>query len=193
MYAGGMMVRFEWGSGASLGYAEFNIEPGSTIFGDFVDPSIPVSNLRTNSQLLKGGAVFCKMCSKSSSTKFGDSCWGALVPCVSLRVPVCDCGAVGILPKSDKNRNCGCNSGGWKGSGLYYGGYDKCNACGCRKPNAFTGPAKNGGKKGGIKSQGLRIFEKTMQEWALEQLGAKVLATSSTMAKEAPNCVANIQ
>ena len=169
---GGMMIRMEWGKG---GYAEFNVAPGSTIFGDFVDPSIPVTGMRSSLALLtKGDAVFCKMCSKSSKSKFGDSCWG-------------------ILPATEKHRACGCNSGGWAGQGVFYGGYDikkGCNVCGCRAPNAMTGPAKNGVAKGGKKSVGLRIFEKTMQEWALESLGAKILATSSTL-NYAP-CAGNI-
>eukprot|EP01048_Picozoa_sp_COSAG05_P021250 COSAG05_NODE_3853_length_1806_cov_2.089045_2_plen_488_part_00 len=162
---GGMMVRVEWGHGTATGYAEFNVAPGSTIFGDFVDPSIPVSNMRSSLPLLtQGDSVFCKMCSKSSKSKFGDTCWA-------------------ILPASEKHRACGCNSGGWAGSGVYYGGYDVkkgCNVCGCRAPNAMTGPAKTGQAKGGVPSVGLRIFEKTGQEWALEELGAKILATSST-------------
>ena len=82
-------------------------------------------------------ALFCKACSASSDAKPGDSCWG-------------------VLPISDTRRSCGCNSGGWQGSGVYYGGEGNCNQCGCWG-GAFAGHRENGEQKGGLPSVGLKI------------------------------------
>eukprot|EP01049_Picozoa_sp_SAG25_P008064 SAG25_NODE_701_length_5875_cov_2.089681_2_plen_628_part_00 len=166
-------VRMEWGPSFSE-FAEFNVPPDTTIFGDYVDPSIPLSNLSTSAAMLSsGGAVFCKMCSNSSAQHWGDTCWA-------------------LLPADELHRQCGCNSGGWAGRGVYYGGYDSCNACGCRSPNAFSGEKTNGEAKGGVLSTGLRIYVMVDQEWGLEDLGASVIQTSSTAAAERPSCVGNI-
>eukprot|EP01084_Bolivina_argentea_P271555 462115_1 len=62
---------------------------------------------------------FCKRCSSKYNIKYGDTCWA-------------------ITNKSDTNRDCGCNAGGWVGSGIYYGGNTVCNACGCFG-GAFSG------------------------------------------------------
>merc|ERR1712146_810014 len=56
-------------------------------------------------------------------TKYGDTCWG-------------------VIPKSSSHRLCGCNSGGWEGYGIYYGGY-KQNNDGCDgQGGGFAGPKK---------------------------------------------------
>eukprot|EP01043_Picozoa_sp_COSAG02_P039160 COSAG02_NODE_3072_length_7424_cov_3.895427_2_plen_1385_part_00 len=164
-------VRMEWGSADD--FVEFDVPRGTSIFGDYVDPSIPLTNVETNQAMLQDGAVFCKMCSSSSAQQYGDTCWA-------------------VLPADEPNRDCGCNSGGWAGHGIYYGGFDQCNTCGCRTPNAFTGPKDNGQAKGGVPSAGLRIYVKSEQEWALEDLGAIVIDTTSDLSQEAPQCVGNL-
>ena len=165
-------VRMEWGQSD---FVEFDVPEGgaASIFGDYVDPSIPIGNVETSVPMLQNGAVFCKMCSSGSAEKFGDTCWG-------------------VLPADEPNRACGCNSGGWAGHGVYYGGWDQCNTCGCRSPNAFSGPKESGESKGGVPSLGLRIYVKSEQEWALEELGAVVMETTSDLSDEAPQCVGNI-
>ena len=82
-------------------------------------------------------AVFCKACSASSASRPGDTCWG-------------------VLPASDTRRGCGCNSGSWQGSGVYYGGSTECNQCGCWG-GGFAGHRENGEPKGGLPSEGLTI------------------------------------
>lgn len=175
-----LRVRVEWGipapgTGPAASSIEFDVPAGSEIFGDFVDPRIPIQHVVASGTPINfsGGAVFCKMCSKSNKVKPGDSCWG-------------------VLPASDKHRACGCNGGGWAGQGVYYGGNPKCNSCGCRTPNAFTGSAKPGQAKGGVGSVGLRIWVLTQREWALESVGARITETSSTIATESPGCAANV-
>ena len=96
-----------------------------------MDPAVPVQNVESTSPLLANGAVFCKMCSASSQEKHGDTCWG-------------------LIPADDTNRDCGCNSGGWTGHGVYYAGFEDCNTCGCRAPNAFSGPKEDHEPKGGV-------------------------------------------
>ena len=164
-------VRMEWGDADD--FVEFDVPRGTSIFGDYVDPSIPLTNVETNQGMLADGAVFCKMCSSSSAEQYGDTCWA-------------------VLPADEPNRDCGCNSGGWAGHGIYYGGFEQCNTCGCRSPNAFTGPRDNGEAKGGIPSAGLRIYVKSEQEWALEDLGAVVMETTTDMSEEAPQCLGNV-
>ena len=164
-------VRMEWGDADA--FVEFDMPRGTSIFGDYVDPSIPLTNVATNQAMLQDGAVFCKMCSSSSAEQYGDTCWA-------------------VLPADEPNRDCGCNSGGWAGHGIYYGGFDQCNTCGCRSPNAFTGPRDDGQAKGGVPSAGLRIYVKSEQEWALEDLGAIILDTTSDLSDEAPQCVGNL-
>ena len=82
-------------------------------------------------------ALFCKACSAASEIMPGDSCWG-------------------ILPVNDTRRGCGCNSGGWQGAGVYYGGEENCNQCGCWG-GGFAGHRENGEQKGGQPSVGLKI------------------------------------
>jgi hypothetical protein len=160
--------------GEGDGFVEFDVPAGVDIFGDYVDPSIPLLNVESSVPMLAGGdVVFCKMCSSSSQEKYGDTCWA-------------------VLPAADTNRDCGCNSGSWAGAGVYYAGFETCDVCGCRAPNAFTGPAESGAPKGGVGSAGLRLYVKSEQEWALEDLGAVITGTSSDLMAEAPQCVGNI-
>ena len=154
-------------------YVEFDVPTGQSIFGDFIDPSIPLVDLVSSVPMLAEGSVFCKMCSESSAERFGDTCWG-------------------VLPQDDISRDCGCNSGGWAGHGVYYAGFEECNTCACRAPNAFTGVAEAGVAKGGTASAGLKIYVQTTQEWALEDLGATVQSTSTDQLSENPYCAGNV-
>ena len=53
---------------------------------------------------------------------------------------------------------CGCNSGGWTGSGAYYGGYPSgCSVCGCQG-GGWAGTKSNGQPKGGVTDQGIKIY-----------------------------------
>ena len=70
--------------------------------------------------------------------RYGDTCWG-------------------LIPKKSSHRLCGCNSGGWEGYGIYYGGYKKNNdGCG-GQGGGFAGPKKNNQQKGNLDSVGLII------------------------------------
>lgn len=100
----------------------------------FVDDKFeaPLTNIQTSDSRFSawvtaaGGAVFCK--ARTSSSRPGDTSWG-------------------VIPKSDTNRDCGCNSGGWTGRGAYYSGSTACHYCSCY-PGGFTGPQDYGQQKG---------------------------------------------
>jgi uncharacterized membrane protein len=66
-------------------------------------------------------ALFCHACTKNGY-RWGDTCWA-------------------VVPTTDYNRQCGCCSGGWTGSGVYYGGYKSPQVCG-GQGGGFTGPVK---------------------------------------------------
>jgi hypothetical protein len=88
-----------------------------SIFDDMTDPNMVMQNVHSSSGLLEGytQARFCKACSISSASQPGDTCWA-------------------ITRTTDNHRGCGCNSGGWTGTGVYYGGWPSgtCNSCGCQ-------------------------------------------------------------
>ena len=71
-------VRIEWGTNGD--YVAFDPPPDTTIFGDFIDPTIPLTNFESSSFgiLDDGPAIFCKMCSESGADRFGDTCWAIL-------------------------------------------------------------------------------------------------------------------
>ena len=70
--------------------------------------------------------------------RWGDTCWG-------------------LISRDSNHRHCGCNSGGWQGFGIYYGGY-KNNNDGCGgQGGGFSGPKTNGQAKGNLASVGLTI------------------------------------
>ena len=70
--------------------------------------------------------------------RWGDTCWG-------------------LISRDSNHRQCGCNSGGWQGFGIYYGGYKKNNdGCG-GQGGGFSGPKTNGQAKGNLASVGLTI------------------------------------
>ena len=105
---------------------------------DIISSTIPSIIPITNNQL------FCKACASASSIKYGDSCWA-------------------ILPSTDDNRGCGCSSGGWTGTGIYYGGWrpSQCSAqvSGCQCwGGGFAGELTDGQKKGGISSGHIQLI-----------------------------------
>jgi hypothetical protein len=137
---GNYRVRMEWGEEG--GFAEFTVPPGQNIFSQKKEQLfIPVQHIVTSSldNNLKIGSTanFCHACVKGG-VKYGDTCWG-------------------LIPKKSSHRLCGCNSGGWEGYGIYYGGYKKNNdGCG-GNGGGFAGPKKNNQQKGNMDSVGLTI------------------------------------
>ena len=106
---------------------------------DSVNLNIPITvSSSTETNIPAGNRLFCKACSSQSAVKYGDTCWAFL--------------------NGDTNRACGCNSGGWIGSGVYYGGWTsgKCNKCGCQG-GGYSGWKTNRQQKGKLPSIGLRI------------------------------------
>ena len=133
--------------GASNDYIIFNFVDSAQdelLLGDGVGlgPNIPINIIETSISGFTEGlstGYWCKQCSSLDNNNYGDTCWG-------------------IVPSSDGNRGCGCNSGGWAGSGLYYGGYPsgQCNICSCWD-GGFAGYKSNGQQKGGLNSVGFTL------------------------------------
>ena len=141
---GDYSVRLEWNgaSGDVVHTAEFTVPKGQDIFGDFAGDGpkdIPVVDVSTSSDSnfgtgIESAATFCHACKKNGH-KWGDTCWA-------------------LVPSSDSNRGCGCNSGGWAGNGIYYGGYKSPDSCG-GQGGGFAGPKSGGQPKGDLASLGL--------------------------------------
>ena len=98
---------------------------------------MPITLLSQSSTFFGGEAVFCNAC-VSGGIRYGDTCWA-------------------VTDATDNNRGCGCNSGGWAGTGIYYGGYKTSDMCG-GQGGGFAGPKSNGQSKGNLPSIGLRIL-----------------------------------
>jgi len=105
------------------------------IFTSGPNLNIEISDVSSSSGHIKSGAKFCKACGEGGA-KYGDTCWGVV---------------------ADGHRACGCNSGGWAGTGFYYGGYQKCNRCACWG-GGFSGIRTPGQQKGKICNHGLKIY-----------------------------------
>jgi len=137
---GNYRVRMEWGEEGA--FAEFTVPPGQNIFSQKKEQLfIPVRHIVTssldNNLKIESNANFCHACVRGG-IKYGDTCWG-------------------LIPKKSSHRLCGCNSGGWEGYGIYYGGYKKNNdGCG-GQGGGFSGPKKNNQQKGNLDSVGLTI------------------------------------
>eukprot|EP00455_Lapot_gusevi_P019280 TRINITY_DN2068_c0_g1_i9.p1 TRINITY_DN2068_c0_g1~~TRINITY_DN2068_c0_g1_i9.p1 ORF type:complete len:596 (-),score=141.65 TRINITY_DN2068_c0_g1_i9:67-1668(-) len=120
-------VRIVWGAN----WLTFNTT--TDVFVDTVS-NWNIDNFQTSDSTLAsyitggGGALFCR--GRSSSVRPGDSSWA-------------------VKPRNDGNFGCGCNSGGWAGSGAFYGGAVSCTACACWG-GGFAGTCCNGCPKGGI-------------------------------------------
>jgi hypothetical protein len=105
---------------------------------------IPISNITTSDNFLPdfgSTGYFCHACVEGGF-RWGDSCWA-------------------VLPATDYNRGCGCNSGNATGSGIYYGGYKEQSIC-HGLGGAFTGPAVNKVRKGNWTSVGLDFCVKRL-------------------------------
>lgn len=133
---GDYLVRMEWPNN----FIEFTVPAGSDIFSNSGDTAITA--LTTSVSGIGGDAIFCHACMKNGVDKPGDTCWG-------------------VLPANDHHRQCGCNSGGWTGTGVYYGGYRNPTRCGGHG-GGFAGPKANGHAKGGQGSLGLVLKVKSL-------------------------------
>ena len=141
---GDYFVRMEWGS--TPDWLEFYVPSGSDIFTQTAAGDIAIEQLSWSDGswgnsigFSATAATFCKACIEGGSRP-GDTCWA-------------------VTPSGDNNRQCGCNSHGWSGKGIYYGGYknpDKCDAHG----GGFAGPKTQGQAKGNVNSVGLRLYVK---------------------------------
>ena len=126
----------EWSSNQ---YAQFMVPAGSNIFGSVQNQNIKVTQVSTSATNIQMGtdAHFCHACVKDEF-RYGDTCWG-------------------LISQKSTHRDCGCNSGGWAGFGIYYGGYkdsQRCSGFG----GGFSGAKETGKQKGGIASLGLKIM-----------------------------------
>ena len=133
----------EWG--ASGGEIEFRVPLGQDIFADVQNFAIPIDSVSgylpgygSLETSLESSARFCRAC-VPGGTRWGDTCWA-------------------VRPTSDNYNQCGCNSGSWTGTGVYYGGY-KSNNDGCGgQGGGFSGPKTSGQQKGNLASVGLNIY-----------------------------------
>ena len=129
---GNYKVRIAWGNGKKQ---EFTVPAGKNIFNQaFSGNREDFSVTDVVGTHYSGSATFCHAC-KKNGYKWGDTCWGLT---------------------TDTQRACGCNSGGWAGVGIYYGGYKNPNICG-GQGGGFVGYKTNGQQKGNLGSVGLVI------------------------------------
>jgi len=103
--------------------------------GSFVDMNVDIYDVTSSDASIDDSAQFCKACS-SDGERWGDTCWGVV---------------------TSSHRSCGCNSGGWAGSGMYYGGYAEATRC-ASWPGSFSGMRNSGQQKGSICDNGVKIF-----------------------------------
>lgn len=132
----------EWGESD---FAEFKVPAGSNIFSQ-IEGDIAITDYTDSTDITEIGseALFCVGCVENG-TKKGDTCWG-------------------ITPVGDTHRHCGCNSGGWSGQGIYYGGYKNPDVCG-GQGGGFAGPKAMGWQKGNLPSVGLTLKVKSTFEF----------------------------
>jgi hypothetical protein len=99
-------VWIDWS--ASGNYVRFTRPANFDLFANVVNTAVPVSQFSTSETSLNGwvlsasGAKLC-VASHDNDVRPGDSSWA-------------------ILPLTDNNTGCGCDSSGWRGQGAYYGG-----------------------------------------------------------------------
>ena len=150
-------LRFLGYSFGSAGDDSFNLGPDLTDYDDEIlivngsnyyllttsapffentsSPNLEILTLETNDASLNtavsndGGAKFCRA-AVYPNVKPGDTSWG-------------------IIPNGSTQRGCGCNSGGWSGYGVYYGGSIDQTNCGAQG-GRFAGYKSNGQPKGGV-------------------------------------------
>ena len=125
---------------------QFKVPAGKNIFDQTFDDSsstgqdnFDVTDVSSSFSQISGSssATFCHACGKNGY-RWGDTCWA-------------------LTPTSDSNRGCGCCSGGWTGSGVYYGGYKDPQVCG-GQGGGFTGGKDTGVAKGNLPSIGLTMY-----------------------------------
>lgn len=126
-------VRIEWGASA----LQFTKAPAFDLFANTVDLAVPLTAFSTTDAQLGGwvtgasGAVLC-VASHDSDQRPGDTSWA-------------------VTGKDDKNRSCGCDSGGWAGRGAYYGGTINGQQTACDGyGGGWAGVKDNNVAKGGI-------------------------------------------
>ncbi len=110
---------------------------GFDAFGNTINKAAPLSGFSTNDPALAGwvsaagGAVLC-VASRDGDVRPGDTSWA-------------------VKPQDDMFNDCGCNSGGWWGRGVFYGGTrpDEQTTC-CGHGGGWSGAADLGQQKGGI-------------------------------------------
>ena len=142
--------RVSWGSGDFVLFSFDDSDDDLHLLGDNVGinqyTEITFLDSTVGGYGSGSSGYWCKACGTSSTSRYGDTCWG-------------------ITSTSDTNRGCGCNSGGWTGTGIYYGGWEgaaggdgvnECNICGCWG-GAFAGYKTNGQQKGNLNSVGVTI------------------------------------
>jgi len=150
-------LRFLGYSFGSAGDDSFNLGPDLTNYDDEIlivngsnyyllttsapffentsSPNLEILTLETNDASLNtavsndGGAKFCRA-AVYPNVKPGDTSWG-------------------IIPNGSTQRGCGCNSGGWSGYGVYYGGSIDQTNCGAQG-GRFAGYKSHGQAKGGV-------------------------------------------
>jgi hypothetical protein len=103
--------------------------------GSLMDMNVDIYDVTSSDGSIGDNAEFCKACS-SGGTRWGDTCWGVV---------------------TSSHRSCGCNSGGWTGSGMYYGGYSGADRC-ASWPGSFSGMRNYGQQKGSICTNGVKIY-----------------------------------
>jgi hypothetical protein len=134
------VVKMEWYSGSK--FVQFTVPAGKNIFEQTQDQNIPINGISTNEETITfahGKGKFCHACVTGGVNRWGDTCWA-------------------LTPESDNHRQCGCNSGGWAGEGIYYGGKKNPSPNKCEpQGGGFVGPKLYGGQKGNLGSLGLKV------------------------------------
>jgi len=153
---GGYWVRLTYNGGKQT---KFKVPKGSNIFEQKENLNIKITDVTSNMQQIGSTAKFCHACTKNGK-RWGDTCWA-------------------VTPSNDNFRQCGCNSGGWAGTGLYYGGYKNAQACG-GQGGGFVGEKTRGQQKGNLGSVGLKMeIMPTSAETAVQSVAGPTPPLSS--------------
>ena len=140
LQGGDYYVRLEW---PNREWMQFHIPTGSDIFDQTAENKyMEIDQVLSSTDDVVFGeqAYFCHACIVGGP-QYGDTCWG-------------------VTPLTDHERACGCNSGGWAGEGIYYGGYKDQTVCG-GQGGGFSGAAENHEPKGNLPSVGLILSIRT--------------------------------
>ena len=139
-------ARFSWCTGAQE-YRYQRFTTSADLFEDTVrnrpisspnEAMIPLSNFATND------AVLSSQLTNTNDAAFCRAYAGALIPGDT---------SWAIKQKDEASSACGCNSGGWQGTGSYYGGKGDGGQTVCSSwGGGWAGTAGNGVQKGGVSS-----------------------------------------